>query len=137
MVLRAGTKGLAAGPAGTVSEPVGKASEPAEKASEPARRTSEPTERALEPAGRALESAERALEPAGEPWSQLGGPLKLAGRLGATWEGHLRGLEGGMEKTDRETECSVHGMWPLPKKAQQPMHHSKRKRGREMMADMA
>ena len=50
--------------------------------------------RALEPAGKALEPAERALLPAervlaGEPWSQLGRPLKPTGRLGATCGGTI------------------------------------------------
>ena len=60
-----------------------------------------PAVRAPEPAGSALEPGERALEPAeGALRSQLGGPLKPAGRPGAarraSWE---LGGDG-----DRETE---------------------------------
>ena len=65
----------------------------------------EPAGRASEPAGRASEPAGRALEPAGEPWSQLGGPLKPAGR--ASWEGQLRGPEGGGTET-KKTEGTEH-----------------------------
>ena len=57
-----------------------------------------PAGKALEPAGGALEPAEGVSEPAGRA-------LETAGRLGASWEGQLRGRGGGRKRQkDRKTE---------------------------------